>query len=328
MASQTPRTRKISCIGFDWRAEVSLRETLTLLKGKTRDAWQYSDELTADVVVYDTQNLLAQAMVRRCAAEGSPRVFFPSSSSDESVLTLRYPFGASRLVSCLNHASAQLSGAAVSLSGEESSLCQRFDDALHASQAAAVLIRAGTQFGWIKLPERRLLWSQPLGIEEVAQLLTGEVHVQAVAVADAALLQRLEAGARCPAAMEPLLWAIGITRSRGTLLQRIDPGRNYRLRRWPDFGAIGRRSLDLRCTSLLMQRELTPLQLAMVAGIPLSAIGAFLNACALVGVLEAGELQSTAAHLPTMQPPAAVAESAIGNVLRRIRLAFSIATAE
>lgn len=328
MASQTPRTRKISCIGFDWRAEVSLRETLSLLKGKTHDVWQYSDELTADVVVYDTQNLLAQAMVRRGLADGSSRVFFPSTSADESVLTLRYPFGASRLVSCLNHASGQLGGIAVGSAGEETSLCQRLDEALHAPQAAAVMIRAGTQLGWIKLPERRLQWSQALGIDEIAQLLTGEVEVQAVAAADAVLLHRLETGARQPAPIETLLWAIGIARSRGTLLQRVDPGRCYRLRRWPDFGAIGRRSLDLRCTSLLMQRELTPLQLSMVAGIPLSAIGAFLNACALVGVLEAGEAAGTASGLPQMQSSAPVAESAIGGVLRRIRLAFSIAIAE
>ncbi len=328
MASQTPRTRKISCIGFDWRAEVSLRETLALLKGKTQDVWQYSDELTADVVVYDTQNLLAQAMVRRCSAEGSPRVFFPSTSADESVLTLRYPFGASRLIRCLNHASAQLGGVSVGLFSEEFSLCQRLDDALHVPHAAAVLIRAGKQFGWIKLPERRLLWSQPLGIDEIAQLLAGEVEVRAIAATDAPLLNRLEVEARYPAAVEALLWAIGITRSRGTLLQSIDPGRSYRLHRWPDFGSIGRRSLDLRCTSLLMQRELTPLQLAMVAGIPLSAIGAFLNACALVGVLETGESLNTSASLAQMQSSTPAAETAIGGVLRRIRLAFSIAIAE
>ena len=43
---------------------------------------------------------------------------------------------------------------------------------------------------------------------------------------------------------------------------------------------VGRRTLDLRCTSLLTQRELTPTQLALLSGMPLSVIGSFLNVVA------------------------------------------------
>ncbi|AXQ30904.1 hypothetical protein D0B54_20450 [Solimonas sp. K1W22B-7] len=325
MTVQAGRARRISCIGFDWRAEVSLKETLALLRGKTREAWQYSDELTAEVVVYETHNALAQAMVRRCQAEGSGgRVFFPSSSEDDSVLTLRYPFGASRLVACLDSASLQLQGTAANQErSDEASLCQRIDDALRTPGSLAVAIRAGSQQGWLKLPERQLFWSQPLGIEEIAQLLSGDVEVQALGPVDAASLRRLEAGARHPAQAEPLLWAIGIARSKGSLLHRLDIASPCRLRRWPDFGAIGRRNLDIRCASLLTQRELAPTHLAMMAGIPLGAIGNFLNACALIDVLEAGK----ATALPQAAPRVAAlpSESGFGSMLRRIRMALTIA---
>lgn len=324
MTTQGSRLRKITCIGFDWRAEVSLKETLALLRGKTRDAWQYTDEPTADAVVYETQNALAQAMVRRGMADGSNRVFFPSTSDNDSVLTLRYPFGASRLISCLDSASQQLQGKAPSQeAGAEASLCQRLDDAMNAPHVLGVALRAGDQSGWLKLPERQLWWSQALELEDIAQLLSADVEVQALGPADGAALRRAEAAARHPARAETLLWAIGITRSKGSLLQRIDATRSCRLRRWPNFGVIGRRSLDLRCTALLMQRELAPAQLALVAGIPLGVIGSFLNACTLAGLLEAGTAQVasiSAAALPAQAP-----ESGIGGVLRRIRLAFAIA---
>ncbi|HSW11309.1 MAG TPA: hypothetical protein VLI06_00625, partial [Solimonas sp.] len=254
----------------------------------------------------------------------SKRVFFPSTSEDESVLTLRYPFGASRLISCLDSASLQLQGSSVNQErADEASLCQRLDEALRSHGALGVAIRAGSQSGWIRLPERQLLWSQALGLEEIAQLLAGDVELQLLGPTDTAALRRLEAAARHPAPLETLLWAIGITRSKGTLLQRIDVSRDCRLRRWPDFGVIGRRSLDLRCTSLLMQRELTPPQLAMVAGIPLGVIGSFLNACALVDLLEAGAVPALAAAPPLSAAPPQ--ESGFGSVLRRIRLALTIA---
>lgn len=320
----TPRSRRITCLGFDWRAEVSLKETLALLRGKTQDHWQYSDELTADVIVYETRNTLAQALVRRCQGDGAPRVFFPSSSEDEQELTLRYPFGASRLIGCLDHASRQLAGAGATYSeADDSGLCQRLDEALRTPGAVAVALRAGDQTGWIRLPEQQLHWSQPLGLDEMAGLLAGEVSVQALGLADTASLRRLAASCTHVVPAETLLWSVGITRSRGHLLSRLDATHAYRLRRWPNFGVIGRRALDLRCCSLLMQRPLTPTHLSLLAGIPLGVIGGFLNACALAGLLE--ESAAPVAELPPAPATTAAAtDSGLGGMLRRIRLAFAI----
>jgi hypothetical protein len=312
----------MTCLGFDWRAEISLKETLALLRGKTRDIWHYSDEVTADVVAYDTQSALAQALVRRAQGDGAAQVFFPSTSADEHTLTLRAPFGASRLISCLDHASAQLAGlAAHRESTHEPSLCQTLFNALQTSDAVAIALRAGDQHGWISLATRQLHWSQPLGIDEMAAVVSGAVEVELVRVHDHARLAALERAAPVKVQLEALLWAIGITRSKGTLLQQLDATAAYRLRRWPNFGIIGRRSHDMRCTSLLTQRALAPTQLALLAGIPLGSIGSYLNACALCGLLERAESPA--------QAPAPVAtrtnvgETGLGGVLRRIRLAFA-----
>lgn len=315
--------RTMTCLGFDWRAEISLKETLALLRGKTRDNWRYSDEPTADVVAYDTQSVLAQALVRRAQAGNSAQVFFPSSSQDDSTLTLRYPFGASRLISCLDHASAQLAGHAPTRENVgEPGLCQSLFNALNAPDTAAVILRTADQCGWIQLPSREVRWSQPLGIDGVAALIAGEVRIEVVRVGERAMLAELARVAPVPVPGEALLWAIGITRSKGTLLQQLDASSAYRLRRWPNFGVIGRRSQDMRCTSLLTQRALAPTQLTLLAGIPLSTIGSYLNACALCGLLERVDAPAMAAIKPAA-PHASTPETALGGVLRRIRLALA-----
>lgn len=315
--------RRVTCVGFDWRAEVSLKETLSLLRGKTSDIWQYSDELTADVVVYDSRNALAQAMVRREAGANGSQVFFTSDNEADSELSLRYPFGASRLIRCLDHASQRLAAMHGHVAPEAGSLCQRIDDALRVPGLRAVAITAGGHTGLLKPEEQKLWWPQPMELDETAKLLSGSVEVQALVASDAALLARLEAAATVATPAEGLLWAIGIARSRGVLLNRIDPARQYRLRRWPNFGAIGRRSADLRCASLLIQREMTQASLSMLAAIPASVIVNFMNACAICGLLVEGEAPSPvlAATSISANP---LADSRLGGMLRRIRQAFTL----
>lgn len=320
--SNTSRARKITCVGFDWRAEVSLKETLLLLRGKTLDSWEYSDELGSDVVVYDEHNALAQAMLRR-GPGGHQQVLFSAGGDEEQGLSLRPPFGASRLIRCLDHASQQLAGTAALPQDRSESLCQRLDHALRSPGLQAVALQAQGLSGFLTPNGQTLYWPKPLGITEVAALLSGPVEVQKISTGEEATLQRIESEAMFAMHAEGLLWAIGITRSRGTLLQRLDAGRSYRLRRWPDFGVVGRRTLDLRCTSLLTQRELTPTQLALLSGMPLSVIGSFLNAGALCGLIE--EVTVAPAQQGRTQAPAPDAGAPrFGGMLQRIRQAFAL----
>lgn len=321
--SGASRPRKLTCVGFDWRAEVSLKETLLLLRGKTSDHWEYSDELIADVVIYDETNALAQAMVRRAGNTAAERqVFFSSSANDEQELSLRPPFGASRLIRCLDHASQQLGNAPSAGEERGESLCQRLDSALRTPGVHAVAIHTQGLSGLIKLAGRTLHWPQPMGVDEIAALLAGTVEVQRLGAGDALAIHRIEADASFTMPAESLLWAIGITRSKNTLLQRLDAMRQYRLLRWPDFGPIGRRSLDLRCAALLTQRELSPPSLAMLSGMPLSVIGGFLNAAALCDLLESTAGDRTTPLSATTAP--AANDSRLGGMLRRIRQVFAL----
>lgn len=330
-AASPRRTLTLTCVGFDWRAEVSLKETLALLRGKTVDAWQYSDEPGADVVICDGHNLLARAMARRGRDAGGHQVFFDTTADEEP--GLRYPFGASRLAHCLDHASLRLTarnGRPPAGDSHDESLCQRLDDALQAPGTLAIAITAGGCTGLLKPAGRSIHWPQPMGLEETARLLAGQVELQALGGDRQDLLQRLDGAAGAVAPAEGLLWAIGIARSRGMLLNRIDPRRRYRLRRWPDFGVIGRRGADLRCASLLIQREFSHAGLAQTAGMPASMVVGFLNACAVCGLLVEGMPDVSAAatpapSLPGSTPPAASGgDSRLGGMLRRLRQVFAL----
>lgn len=312
--------RMITCVGFDWRAEVSLKETLLLLRGKTFDRWEYSDELIADVVVYDESNALAQAMVRRA---NSGQMLFSSSGSDEHGFSLRPPFGASRLIRCLDHASQQLGASSASAEERGDSLAQRLDTAMRAPGMLAVAIHTQGLSGLIKPGSGTLHWPQAMSVEETAALLSGTVEVRKLSAADLPTLLRIEAEATVTTPAESLLWAIGVTRSKNTLLQRFDTAHCYRLQRWPDFGVLGRRSLDLRCAALLTQRELSLSSLSLLAGMPLGVIGGFLNAAALCGLLEETAGDATTPTLPERIGTGAN-DSQIGGMLRRIRQIFAL----
>ncbi|QHS11319.1 hypothetical protein [Sinimarinibacterium sp. NLF-5-8] len=315
--------RRLTCIGFDWRAEVSLRETLGLLRGRTIDTWQYSDELTADVVVYDASNTLALAMLRRSDARRQVFVASVASEDQPEALTLKYPFGASRLIACLDAASQRLAGqpAFPRAAAQSDSLCQQLYDALHTPGAKIVHIHSGAHQGWIDISKRQLFWHQRLSIDDLAQLLAADdLQIRAQTAVEARLTAYREHVAQ---SAEPLLWGLGITRSDNTLLRAIDAERRYRLRRWPDFGLIGRRTSDLRCTSLLMQSDLSPLELSRVSTIPLSVIGNYLNAAALCGALMPAASATATSQTP---PPAEIAtpRSGIFGMLSRIRSALAL----
>jgi hypothetical protein len=318
------RHRTIACLGFDWRAEVSLRETLALIGGKTLDSWQFSNDLGADVVVYDVHNALAQALLRRSIAEGEARVMISSTPDGQSDLTLGYPFGASRLIHCLNVASARLHGAKTAAESEHrTNTCQHLDELLRSPRIEDVVVKASKQTGLIRKSEHAFYWPAKLDVDEAAHLFSSDIHLVPARDEESREIQR---AATDVVPLEGILWTFGMTRSNGALLRRLDPQRIYRLRRWPDFGLIGRRSSDMRLASLLAQRNFSPKLLAQASAIPPTIVGNFLNSAALCGLLEEQAqpqaAQATAPQVPAFKP--IPDDSLFVGVIKRIRSAFAL----
>lgn len=320
-SDQGGRHRTLTCVGFDWRAESSLKATLALLNGRTREGWEYSDDISADVVIYDPASALAQALVRNAQANNGRQIFIHSGNEDDD-LGIRLPFGASRLVRCLDHASGLLSAGGQGSrpsAGTRDGLCQQLDEALQTPGIAGVELSANGVRGYLSIAEHQLYWPTPLTLDEAVRLMTADISLRAIPHQDRTLIQTLHAGNSSPVAWEGLLWSIGITTSGGQLLRRVDANRAYRLRRWPDFGFIGRRSADLKLTALLSQKHLTPTHLTVVSGVPATLVNGFMNACALCGLLDASE--APASVVRTTPGPA---QWNVSGVFRRIREALAI----
>jgi len=315
-ATREEAVYSVACLGLEWRVELSLKSLLSLLEDRMPVSWRHSDDINADVIVYNPASPLAQALLRREGSGGRRRVLVPCSAADPGPMGLALPIGASRLLSCLESAAERLGMRGEARRGESPSLCQRLDDALRERSAVGVLLAMGEYRGLLDPLRQVIHWPSELDADAIARLVLEDVTVEPLRAGEGEELRRIMQDALQPVAWDAPLWAVGISTSRGRLLGRLDARRAYRLGRWPDFGALGRRSSDLKCAALLTQRDLSPEALVAMTGLPAPRVYAFVNACALCGLLEEGE---AAVPVAPAQP-----SSFAGGMLQRIRKAFSL----
>jgi hypothetical protein len=252
---------------------------------KMRVAWKFVENIDADVVVYNPGSPLAQAVLRSEQKMASGHIFVPRSTDDPGENGLSLPLRADRLVHCLDNATAQISQH-VAHDTAQMSLCERLDATLQTSSAIAIAITSGSSHGIINPTRKMIYWPHALDTDAVAQMMMNEVTVQPLHTADLNNLRRIEQQLIERISWDAPFWAIGVSTSRGQLLKRLNPKQAYRLSRWPDFGLIGRRSSDIRCTALLTHKSMTPQELVSSAGFSEARVYSFLNACALCGLME------------------------------------------
>lgn len=313
----------VACLGLEWSAEVSLKSLLGLLKDRTTVTWRHSDDLNADVIVYNPASPLAHALMRREGEHPHRHVFVPCSANDPGAAGLALPLGSGQLIRCLEGALAQLGERHIQHGAERPHLCQRLDEMLQSTQAVGVMLSVGGQRGVIDRAQRMIHWPSRLGADDVAQLLFEDVELEPLGADQVQILHTVKRWATEAIPWDAALWALGIGTSGGRLLARLGAARRYRLTRWPDFGMIGRRSNDLKCSALLARDGMSPLALQASTGFPLGTIHNFFNACALCGLLEEPGQAIAATRAAT---PAGGASVAAG-MLARIRKAFALGTA-
>lgn len=314
----------VGCLGLQWQTESSLKALLTVIHDRQAPAWHHVDDISAaDLVLYDPTSPLASALLRRASGQESNRLFVPCSHQlSESDGGLHLPIGASRLRELLDQIATRLGDKSPVAPHE--CLSQRLDELLQNPDLLGVAFAVGGETGFLSLSQRAMYWPQPLDAAGLARLLLDQVVLQPIRATDRDWAARLEAVAPKMRSWDAMLWAVGASTGSGRLLSRLHPGRRYQLSRWPDFGLIGRRSVDIKCTALLSQRALTPDELASLTGLPQSSVANFLNCAALCGILQDIRLPGEA--MPAVQQ-ARPADSVMGGVLRRLRQAFSLGMA-
>jgi hypothetical protein len=86
--------------------------------------------------------------------------------------------------------------------------------------------------------------------------------------------------------LDALLWRLGQQGCKSRLLPELPADAHFKLRRWPDFGRLEHTPNHLRLAARLVRQRMTVLELAIVTGLPVSTINAFVNACCLIELLE------------------------------------------
>lgn len=322
LAQPTRSGFSLSCVGLDWNTELSLKSLLTVIGDKAPGDWCYvTDVASADVVLYDPANALAQALLRRSQSSPAGKIFVACTSrSAEDGLHLRTPISPSKLISILEFAVSRLDAHAVA-PGDSPSLCQRLDSALRAPEVVGVTLSTSTDTGLICIAQRAIYWPRRLTADELASILLDSATVKPFTLRDTDAVRLMNAVLPSMVNWDATLWAIGVSTSAGRLLSRLDRKASYRITRWPDFGVIGRRSSDIRCSAMMAQRAFSADDIARATGIPAPTVYGFVNASALCGMLKADAVAELSAPLPGSALPS---NSFAGGVIRKLRQVFSL----
>ncbi len=131
--------------------------------------------------------------------------------------------------------------------------------------------------------------------------------------------------------LEALLWYLGVLADAQTLFPTVAEKPHLKLIRWPDFGSIGQADpVSLKLSALLASRayRFDELVESVGPGVPRARIVAFLNGCALCGLLTADRRERERVDAePAKVPRQPAAAQSVGRVMRMLRTALGISGA-
>jgi hypothetical protein len=123
--------------------------------------------------------------------------------------------------------------------------------------------------------------------------------------------------------IELLLWNLGMVLQPDDLLPQVKTRGWVQLTRWPDFGRIKSTHAQLKMSALLTNRAVDVNEVFEAVGEPRPDVIAFLNACALCGLLADARVEAappSVAHLAREGRP-------LGGLMQRLRGALGIGRA-
>lgn len=283
--------RTLTTAGLGDKETLLIKSYLSLLSGKTREPWAFRDSGPVDACIAVPGLDAGKALTIRYGGDGE--------------LRLNAPLRVAAVIAVLDQASA----------------CLDAPKSAAAPAAASAAVPATRADGRGTLAE--CLRSRRDG-ETVLRLSDGRVQVEADFVAGryrssapllaqhatAADWHRTDAPAPITAvegALTWLMWMAGVGEA------RVQPG-VYRLRRWPDFGALPHRPEFVRLAALFARQATSPGAAAAAAAVPVPEVEAFLGGC-----LMAGYAGSEGALAATPPRPAAALDEGVRGLLGRIR---------
>jgi hypothetical protein len=310
------RDLTLTSIGLPVRAELRLKSLLEVVNAKTTDHWSFVEQGDAHVAICDPASALSSVTMKR-AASGATRFFSlveDASLAAVGTSVIRDPIRASDLIDLLNLVSSTLSCEAPQR--EWAALASTMNTSLDGrdlfpvavalrglartkSQSVYALHAGGIEMH-VKPAARTVRLVEPLDENALLSLAAPGVPISIRELPAAA-----DAGAQ-PCKLDALLWRLGLHGEKSRLLPELPVNAWFKLRRWPDFGRIEHTADHLRLAARLVRQKATVLELAMAAGLAVSNVNPFINACCLCDLVEvhAVEIETMAARATAVtQPP-------------------------
>lgn len=292
------RNLTLTSIGLPLRAELRLKSLLEVVNAKTADRWSFVEQDDAHVAICDPASALSSVTMRR-GASGATRFF--SLVDDVSLAAagtsvIRDPIRAADLIDLLNLVSSTLSCEApqkewAALSSATSTSIDGRDvfpvavalRGLAKAKTQAVYVLQAGAFEMQVIPAARTVQlMEPVDDAGLRGLAAPGVHIS---IRELPATQMSELVAQS-CKIDELLWRLGMHGQKSRLLPELPADASFKLRRWPDFGRIEHAPEHLRLAARLVRQKATVLDLAMAAGLPVSNVNAFINACCLCELIE------------------------------------------
>jgi hypothetical protein len=175
---------------------------------------------------------------------------------------------------------------------------------------AAYALQAGTIEIHVTPAARTVHLAQPLDDGELLRLAAPGVpiNIRELPVAQEVGPQAYK--------LDAFLWRLGLHGEKNRLLPELPANASFKLRRWPDFGRIEHTADHMRLAARLVRQKSTVLELAIAAGLPVSNVNSFINACCLCELVEVHPVEHATNSVRTT---AVVQPARYAGIFRTIR---------
>lgn len=321
----TTRLRSVTAVGLPAREELLVRTLLKVVNTKTTDAWSFHDGLEANVALCNPDSALSMMAVKRSSTHGllCVSVVHEGGRTLPETLTLRAPIRSSDFIDILNQASGQLQlhartrRASAAEDERHESLAHTLRGLATDPHASYLRVHVGGRSLMVAFKARRIGSTQEVHDDEL--LMLGQSRSFQLATLDTLPGEADIAGVKAVATLDRLWWLSGLHAvSDDSSEIRLD--RRYLLRRWPDAGRLRLQPFQLRMSAALTRHAMSAGELAAMVERPVSDAHAFLDGCAMLGLLT----EAAPSSEPATPAPAAPRTSRYGELFQSLRAALGI----
>jgi hypothetical protein len=341
-----PRQLTLTTIGLPVRKELLIQSLLRLANAKTTDRWSWSlcNDDIVDVVIYEPVSMLSNELLSQARQIGTPMCVALTNTESEVAIgedVLCYPLRAAELVNLLDRLSSRImmngldpwkasrrqpSEQPIEPINGEFGFALTLQRLIDRDSRAVHRVNVGDMTLHVIPAGRALLLTQPLDSEKLTALFeaTSDVRVDVLPDLHARLL--IAEGAK-QQPLDWLLWRAGLEGPRDRLISTLPSDVAFTLRRWPDFGRLKHDHRHLRMAAHMTRAALTIDELATSTDCSVAQVRAFVNACALCGLIKVRHRATLpAASVQFRRSPVSSVPSATrtGGIFRSIRLALGI----